>query len=333
MRILIAASIYPPEIGGPSFYAASLKEALERGGHHVDVVVLSAYKKWPSGIRHALFALELFRRARGADALIAFDVHAAGLPAAIVARLRHIPAVIRVGGDFLWEHYGNRTGDFVPLTEFYARRDLWSTKERFIFKLERSVVRRAMLAFSSRWIADIWQDPYGIEAARVSVIENAIPSKLDSVAPVRKNFIFYSRQIPLKNHAAFRRAFAKAKEKYPEIELEEGMVSHAELMERMKSCYAAVVPSLSEVTPNYIIDALRCAKPFLLTKYSGYAERFKDYGVIVDPLDEADMARGIEHLADPATYAPLQERAARFNEVRTYDDIAKEFIALLQKKI
>jgi glycosyltransferase involved in cell wall biosynthesis len=333
MKIVLAASIYPPEVGGPSFYAASLKEALEGQGHRVNVVVLSAYKKWPSGLRHAVFGFHLFRRSRGMDAIIAFDVHAAGLPAVVVARFRGIPAVIRVGGDFLWEHYVDRTGDFVPLTEFYVRRERLNAKERIVFTLKRFVARRATLAFSSRWIADIWQKPYALDAERIHVIENAIPPKLDSIAPERKNFIFYSRQIPLKNHAAFRRAFAKAKEKYPEIEFEEGMVPHSELMQRMKSCYAAVVPSISEVTPNYIIDALRCGKPFLLTKYSGYAERFKDYGVIVDPLDEADMARGIEALAEPAAYAPLAARAAQFNEVHTYDDIAKEFVALLKKNI
>ena len=110
------------------------------------------------------------------------------------------------------------------------------------------------------------------------------------------------------------------------------MVLHTELMERMRACYAVVLPSISEVTPNYIIDALRCGKPFLLTKYSGYAERFGHYGVLVDPLDEADITRGITKLADPTTYDELCARIASWNETHTYDDIAREFVAVLSEK-
>jgi glycosyltransferase involved in cell wall biosynthesis len=333
MKIVLAASIYPPEVGGPSFYAASLKDALEKLGHEVDVAVLSSYKQWPSGIRHFIYACALFSSARKADAIIAFDVHATGLPAAIVGKLCGIPIVIRVGGDFVWEHYVNRTGDRVPLPQFYAHQERWNMKERFVFALKRFVTRRVRLVFSSQWLAGIWKEPYGIDVEYLRVIENAIPPKLEAIMPTRKNFIFYARQIPLKNTDAFRRAFAHAKEKYPDIELDEGMVPHTEFIEHMRSCYAAVLPSVSDVTPNSVIDALRCGKPFLLTKYSGYAERFGQYGVLVDPLDESDMARGVEALCDSGTYEMLRAKIAQFREVRTYDDIAQEFIALLNGKI
>ena len=161
---------------------------------------------------------------------------------------------------------------------------------------------------------------------------NAIEPKLEPVTPARKNFIFYSRQIALKNAPAFKRAFAAAKLVHPTIELDEGMVPHVELMERMRACYAVVLPSVSEVTPNYIIDAIRCGKPFLLTKYSGYAERFGEYGILIDPLDEQDMAHGVEQLADAATYEELCRHIATFNELHTYDDIAREFVMVLQEK-
>ena len=74
---------------------------------------------------------------------------------------------------------------------------------------------------------------------------------------------------------------------------------------------------------------MRCGKPFLLTKYSGYTERFPGCGVIVDPLDETDMERGIEKLADDVSYAKMKERIASWDESHTYDDIAKEYIALI----
>ena len=83
MKITLAASIYPPEIGGPAQYAKNLKEALERAGHSVVLVRYGGLKRFPSGIRHALYAIKLLVQSRGTDAMIAFDTYSGGLPAAI----------------------------------------------------------------------------------------------------------------------------------------------------------------------------------------------------------------------------------------------------------
>ena len=329
MKITLAASIYPPEIGGPAQYAKSLKEALERAGHSVALVRYGGLKQFPSGIRHALYAIKLLFKSRGADAIIAFDTYSGGLPAAIVRLLTARPLIIRIGGDFVWELYIERTKDLVPLTEMYRHKEKWNWKEKIVFGVTRWVLKRALVVFSSRWLLDIWQSAYRIDANRVRVIENAIGARVEPVAPQKKNFIFFARQIALKNAVAFRRAFAKAKTAHPEIVLEEGMIPHEELEKRMRECYAVALPSISEVTPNYIIDAIRCGKPFLLTKYSGYAERFKEYGVIVDPQSKDDMARGISELATPEIYERLRSRIAAFKESHTYDDIAREFVAVI----
>jgi glycosyltransferase involved in cell wall biosynthesis len=111
------------------------------------------------------------------------------------------------------------------------------------------------------------------------------------------------------------------------------MVSHTELIERIRRAYAVAVPSVSDVAPNVVIDAIRCGKPFLLTKYSGYADRFGEYGILVDPLSIEDMTRGIKELADPAVYSRLCKRIAEFKEVRTYADIAREYVALMSRHV
>lgn len=333
MQVAIVASIYPPEIGGPAQYAKNLKEALERAGHEVVLVRYGGLKQFPSGIRHALYAIKLLFKSRGADAMIAFDTYSGGLPAATVRFLTGRQLLIRIGGDFVWELYVERTKDLLPLPEIYRHKEKWNWKEKTVFVVTRWVLRRALVVFSSRWLLDIWQTAYGIEAHRVRVIENAIGERIKPVTPRKKNFIFFTRQIGLKNAATFRRAFAKAQAAHPEITLDEGMVPREELEMRMRECYAVALPSISEVTPNYIIDALRCGKPFLLTKYSGYAERFKEYGVIVDPRSEDDMARGISELATPEIYERLRSRIAAFKESHTYDDIAREFVAATQERV
>lgn len=329
MKIVIATGIFPPEVGGPAYYSKSLSETLTAQGHDVRVVLYGSLKEWPSGLRHVLYALKLVRHAFGANVIIAFDTYSVGMPAAIASLVTRVPVIIRIGGDFIWEMYTERTGDLIPLPQIYHARERWGSKERLIFRIQKWVIPRVHLAFSCEWIRDLWSGVYELDLAHTSVIENPIPPKLQSKHPVRKNFAFYTRQIALKNNEAFRRAFTRAKNIHPDIELEEGMVSKEDLMRRMQECYAVVLPSISDVTPNYIIDAIRCGKPFLLTKYSGYAERFKDYGVIVDPMSEEDMTRGIMALAEEKTYEIYKKKLAEFDTVRTFDDIAKEFLAIL----
>lgn len=329
MRIVLAASIYPPEVGGPAQYAANLKEALEKRGHEISLAVFAAYRHLPAGMRHAAYAIRLFRLARGAGAIIAFDAFTTGAPALLAGKLARTPVIARVGGDFLWERYVERTGDRLPLPFFYEHAQRWSMRDRLVFRIQRIAARRLLLAFTSRWQLEIWRAPYKLDSARCGIVENAIPPKIGSFSPEKKNFLFFGRQIKLKNAETFRRAFARAQARHPDITLEEGMLPREELLERMRRAYAIVLPSVSDVTPNYIIDALRLGKPFLLTKHSAYAERFGRCGVIVDPLSEDDMADGVERLADPAAYEEVRARAAAFSEERSFDDVAQAYLRVL----
>ncbi len=327
MKIVLATSIFPPDIGGPATYAKGLKDALEKMGHTVDLQVFSAIK-YPSGIRHLVYTIRLVRASIGADLVIAFDTMTTGLPAAIVKQVRGVCTVARIGGDFIWERYVERTGDLVPLPSFYQQQEKWNGKERLLYRVTQFVLQNVDVAFSSEWQKRIWGEAYLLDEDHTHVIENAMPEKLGGVPATQKNFIYFGRQIKLKNAPAFRRAFDRVRAQHPDIVLEEGTVPHDEVMARMKKAYAVVLPSVSDVTPNFILEAIRCGKPFLLTKYSGYAEYFKGMGVIVDPLDEESMAQGIERLLDGDEYNRMRHTIAAFQEVRTYEDIAREFIAL-----
>jgi len=329
MRIVIATGIYPPDIGGPALYAEGVKHSLEGGGHIAPVVLFGSLKSYPTGVRHLLYAVKLYVAARKADAIVAFDTYSVGVPAAFVGSLLRIPVVVRVGGDFVWETYLERTDKLIPLPHFYADMPPLSIRERIAFRLVRFMLSRTELAFNTRWLLDIWRPVYGFALERAHIVENVIGERIASKKTDR-TLLMYGRSLVLKNAPAFRRAFARARKRGLNLTLEERVVSHDKLIERISHAHAVAVPSVSDVAPNTIIDALRCGKPFLLTKYSGYAERFKEYGIIVDPLDEEDMARGMEALDNPKTYRELCARIASFKEVRTYDDVADDFLEILQ---
>ena len=136
----------------------------------------------------------------------------------------------------------------------------------------------------------------------------------------------------MKNGERLHAAFARARAKHPDITLEEGLISKQELLERMKSCYAVILPSITEISPNYILDALRFKKPFIMDKYSGFAQWLGPYGTLVDPLDRNDIVRALETLAEPAGYEEALKKAAAFSYVRTYDDVARDFLELLRRE-
>ncbi len=332
MKIVIATGIYPPEVGGPAYYAVGLAEALRKGGHEVSVSTYGWLKKLPIGLRHIAYALGLFPKALFADVVIALDTFSVAVPASLVCRIVRAPLIIRTGGDFLWEQYLERTNEPIPFPHFYEKPRHLSPKERLIFRLTRFALSNARVAFSTEMQRDVWLTPYDIDPARTHIIGNAVEPLLRSEEPKGKNYLWHVRPVAVKNGTHLHAAFAKTRKKYPDIILEEGMMSKRELLERMKSCYAVVLPSVTEISPNYILDALRFHKPFIMDKYSGLASWLGAYGTLVDPLDEEDIVRAISRLAEPSGYVAAKAKAARFSFTRTYDDVARDFLGLVRTR-
>jgi hypothetical protein len=105
MKIVIATGIYPPDIGGPAYYAQGLSGALRAAGHDAPVVTYGVLKALPTGIRHLAYMFRLTPSLIRADAVVALDTFSVALPVVILAQLFRVPVVIRTGGDFVWEHY------------------------------------------------------------------------------------------------------------------------------------------------------------------------------------------------------------------------------------
>ena len=333
MRICIATGIYPPEIGGPAYYAQNLAQALQNKGQTVEVVTFGYLKKLPSGVRHIALFLKLLGPVRRADCIIALDTFSAALPAYAAARIFGKKIIVRTGGDFIWEHYVERTGDLVPLPQFYEKLPALSAKERVFLFLTRFLLARTVVVFSSRFQKDVWTIPYRLKDGATRIIANAIVESFESIAPKKKNFLFFGRDLKLRNKKRLLEAFQNAKKEVPGIVLEVGQVPQHELIEKIRRSYCVILPSVSDITPNYILDGLRCGKPFILTKYSEYAHTYAEFGVSIDPLDTADMTRKIVEMCDKTTYDALVTRISLNPPSRTYQDLAADFIELAHTSV
>ena len=92
---------------------------------------------------------------------------------------------------------------------------------------------------------------------------------------------------------------------------------------------AVVVPSISEVSPNLVIEALRYNKPVIMTQESGLANLLQETVLLVNPLDPHDLKKSILQLANPISHRDYEQRAAKFNKTHSWSAIASDFLTLI----
>lgn len=344
MKIIIATGIYPPAIGGPAQYAKNLQEEFAKLGHQVLVLTYRLEHYLPTGIRHAYFFGKIFFASLffSPDFILALDTFSVGLPSVCAAKILNKKIIIRTGGDFLWEGYVERTGNLVLLREFYGKiksgEVILNLKEQIIFRLTKWTVRNSsVLVFSTDWQKEIWREAYGLDSTQVKceikIIENYFGEKVKSEIARQKNFIAGTRKLKWKNLEKLEIAFAEAKNNLTSLNLKLDLENsgYEHFLEKIRTCYAVILVSLGDISPNLVLDALRFNKPVILTQETGLRERLGDAVIWVDPENQSEITEKIMWLAEPANYQIACEKAQNFTFTHTWREIAGEFIALAEK--
>ena len=330
VKILIATGIFPPDIGGAAYFADNLSKEFLRQGNAVKVVTYGIEKKLPIGIRHFVYFSKLLLNIPKADLVIALDTFSVGLPAVIAAKVFRKKIIIRVSGDFLWESYVERSGNLLIATEFYRTMPELSLKEKIVFSLTKFIFRNcSAIAFTTIWQKEIFKKPYNLDTGKIYIIENFYGKKILDYGFKDKNFLWAGRPIKLKNTDNLKAAFEKARKENSGINLDMSeKVPHEKLLEKIQTCYAVILPSLTDVSPNFIIDAVSANKPFILTKETGLHEKLKDIGVFIDSLDKNDIKKKIIFLADDRNYNEYKNKIITFNFNHSWEQIAEEYLTI-----
>lgn len=328
IKILITTGIYPPKIGGPAQYAKNLKEAFEKTGHKVIVKTFGLEDYMPSGIRHLFFFFKIIPAIILADTVFILDTFSVGLPTVLVCKILAKKCIIRTGGDFLWEQYVERTQKKVLLKDFYqTEKNNFSKKEKIIFDLTNWVLKNVShIIFSTDWQRKIFARGYDISLSKTSIVENYYGNKQSDSDFESKIFIFSSRNIFIKNSEILHKVFDKIQQKDKKISLFDKNMPHRDFMEKIEKSFAVINVSLSEISPNIILDAIRLNKPFICTKEVGTYERIKDAGAFVDPLNEEEIKKAMLSLLTDEGYKMAKEKVLNFNFVHTWSEIAEEFL-------
>lgn len=91
------------------------------------------------------------------------------------------------------------------------------------------------------------------------------------------------------------------------------------------------LPSLWEGSANVLLEAMACGTPVIASRTAGNAAEVLDqgrYGLLVDPMDSAAMAKAILQQCDPVRRVSPGTRAAEFDIRRTLSAYAELFSTL-----
>jgi hypothetical protein len=300
--------------------------AYKAAGDDVRVITFNGFERaLPLPLRHAVFFLRAFNASGWAESILLLDPASTGPALALLASLRGRRTVLRIGGDFLWESYIERTHESILLSEFYTAPRELSRRERLIKKATEYTMKRvSLIVFTTEWQRALWEKPYGLDISKTRVIENGLPSREPSPA-TSLTFLCAQRASRVKNAEVVPIAWEQVKKTHPEAILDTKERSPAAYRAALASCYAVILPSLSEVSPNAIYEAIRFGKPFITTKDTGVYKSFHDLGEFVDTRSPDAIGQAILRLLDPDTYKAIQERQKAFTFVRNWSAVALDF--------
>jgi len=345
-KILLAASIYPPDPGGPALHVKAFEDWLRGRGQDYDVVKLSKLRLVPFGLRHIIYTYLLFKKAKDCDVIYGYDVYGVGLPAWLVAKLRRKKLIIRVGGDIPWERSSGENKTDLSMKEWYRAEGY---KKNFSYKVTRFVMRRTdRLIVPSSLLSELYISYYNISSEKLVVIPNPVPKSKEGYAPYSepRTFIFASRLVAYKNLSFVLDSLSHVFPDYPEIKflimgdgpesdrlkaktralgigkqvVFSGKISQEEVEENTVSCYAGLAPALTEFNPNYILQCLSYGKPFLISNENGLPFRVPD-NLTFDPRSQLDFENKLRMLLEQESYNQARKWAEENNFHMSWDDV------------
>jgi len=370
--VLIAAGIYPPDVGGPATHAKKLAEGFKKSGFGVHIVtygssnelgVSSISRRIPFGLRHFIYFIKCLRGAVGCDIVYAQDATAAGWPAFVTAKILRRRLFIRIGGDVLWERVVEKGGRFVSMNEYYQQ-GFYLQDRPIIFRMIRMILRGANeIIVTTESLKDIYINFYSVDSNRIKVILNPIPNKQESFYGKeifdQSTVLFAGRFVPYKNLRFLMHVFDSVRQKLNKgelyligdgpdkkelenfaadlasadyIKIQPAMLQR-DLFEKIKSAAVCIGPALTEFNPNFILEGLSFGKPILLSRENGLSVKLPE-DFIFDPKNEQELTEKlIKLLSDYEFYNRACKIVSNIEVKRSWGDVIEGHIELFRSAI
>jgi len=308
-------------------------------------------------LRYFLYFWSSLKKAKNVEIIYVQDLFSSGIPAALVKKFFRKKLAIRLGGDFLWEKAIENNWTRKPLREYYQQPKNYY--ERLLIWLSQRVLNTAnLIIFSTNWQKEIFFKNYKISREKIKVIQNPFP-EITPIAEssVNQKIIFHGRLVKLKNVDFLIKAFTQVLKNQPDLRLEiigqgprgkkleklikelnlerkaviQEKISHQQLIKEINQCFLMVIPSLTEISPGLVLECIRLKKPVLLTKETGFYERFKRVLIFIDPFNQKDLVGKINYLLNRRNYQKYQEKISLIPTNYSWSKVIQEHINIFKK--
>jgi len=311
-KIVIAADIFPPDIGGPATYSKKVAEELIKKDWQVSLVCYSDYKKNEGdtdfifrivrsnvrGWHHIKYFVRLFLLSFGANVIYAMGPVSAGYPAMLVAKILKKKLVVKVVGDYAWEQARNMHVTYLGIDDF--QKEIFSGKVGKLKTIEAKVCQSAdKVVTPSKYLKSIVAG-WGVREENIEVVYNAVEvpniySEIKSTGNFNitsvgrlvpwKGFELLIRLMPelLREDKNFRLSIygsGPEKEKLEKLIAELGLVNivnlyalpHYNLMCSLSQMDLFVLNTGYEGLPHTVIEAMTLDIPVITTNLCGNPE-------------------------------------------------------------
>ena len=194
-------------------------------------------------------------------------------------------------------------------------------------------------------------DAYRIPAESSTIIRNVFPPPTINNIENSRTILWAGRMIYLKNLYHLISVFAEVNDGSWELHLvgdgperkrlEEFIkkenirgvrllppMSKENILKKMRESAFFVLPSLSDVGPDVIADAVATRLPFIMTKESGSVEYLKDIGFFINPLDEEELKERMMRLMNEDERRKAKERMEHVLLKRSWEEATEEWLTL-----
>lgn len=188
-KIIIAASIFPPDIGGPATYTQAVVNGLLKQEVKISVITFSSLGKkpdagyriervwrgWPKIIRHSIYFFKLLRLARGAGLIYAQNATSVGLPALVASRFLKSKLAVKIVIDSTIEVARIQNSTLASDLELKKYGGTFGSKFRSFF--QKLVARRADLLITPCLYLKNVVTNWGVEPNKIAVVYNGVETR------------------------------------------------------------------------------------------------------------------------------------------------------------
>jgi glycosyltransferase involved in cell wall biosynthesis len=215
MKILLAAGIFYPDVGGPAIHVRKIAEALSNNGYEVIVIAYGddkTDKKFPfkvirvsrnnnkilQWLKYQYLALKY---AFSCKIVYAFDPTAAGIPARIAAFIFRRPFIIRIGGDPIWERTVEMNQRFITIVDYYKNSFYKIDKPILYWLIKRLVSSAYRIVVYGQFFKDFYVNYFGADSNNITIIKNPVlqTEKASDIISDNPTILFAGRFVSYKN--------------------------------------------------------------------------------------------------------------------------------------